>query len=72
MAAADGMVCSDELRQKLVGYFFAEHDRQAHFGNARLVRNVFEGAVSKQATRLSKQSNMTAEILSKLDANDLP
>lgn len=48
-----------------------EH-KDKNFGNARFVRNLFEKSIQNQAMRLSSQPNITEEVLSKLEAEDLP
>jgi|WetSurMetagenome_2_1015567.scaffolds.fasta_scaffold66009_3 stage V sporulation protein K len=47
------------------------HDRDESFGNARLVRNIFEKSISQQANRLVSIPNITAEMLSTLDTPDI-
>jgi hypothetical protein len=46
--------------------------RDANFGNARLVRNFFERAISKHADRLAPDSDPSADDLSLIEAIDLP
>jgi len=46
--------------------------RDRGFGNARFVRNVFEEAVSNQASRLVDADEPTEEQLTTLIAADLP
>ena len=45
--------------------------RDANFGNARFVRNIFEKALEHQANRLASQSNLTAERLSTIEKEDV-
>lgn len=45
--------------------------REAHFGNARAIRNLFEHAISLQATRLVKDPDLTDEELMTLTAEDI-
>lgn len=52
-------------------YSAVEH-KDKNFGNARFVRNIFEESIQNQAMRLSSQPTITEEVLSKLEANDLP
>jgi hypothetical protein len=48
-------------------------ERDRSFGNARLVRNIFEKAVERQADRLaSSGAEMTKEALCELRAEDIP
>lgn len=46
--------------------------RDETFGNARLVRNLFEGAIARQATRLVQIGRPTTEQLTTLEAEDVP
>jgi Holliday junction resolvasome RuvABC ATP-dependent DNA helicase subunit len=46
--------------------------RDRGFGNARLVRNVFEQAVTAQATRVVALTDPTDDVLTTLDAADIP
>lgn len=48
-----------------------EH-KDKNFGNARFVRNLFEKSIQNQAMRLASEPNITEELLSKLEAEDLP
>ena len=47
----------------------AEKDK--NFGNARYVRNLFEKTLERQANRLSKQENLTKEMLTEITIEDL-
>ena len=49
----------------------AAQARDRGFGNARFVRNLFERAVSRQATRLVAVASPTDEQLTTLEADDL-
>jgi AAA+ superfamily predicted ATPase len=46
--------------------------RDRGFGNARFVRNVFEQAVTSQATRVVGLTNPSDDVLTTLDAADIP
>lgn len=59
--------CVDALRVLLAGT-----PRGRTFGNGRFVRNVFEDAVTTQATRLADIADPTVEQLRELTAADLP
>jgi stage V sporulation protein K len=50
----------------------AVENKDANFGNARFVRNLFEKSIQNQAMRLSSQPNITEEILSILKSEDFP
>lgn len=47
-------------------------NKDANFGNGRLVRNVFEKTLERQANRLSREVNLTTEKLSQIEIEDLP
>lgn len=62
-------------RGAVCAYFtVAFHNRSEQFGNGRLVRNVFEQALSAQAERLAgaDQDSLSVEALQTLDACDIP
>lgn len=60
------------LREKLLHHFTHLHgDRDAHFGNARLVRNTFEAVVAAQASRLASKQMPDADELVLLIESDL-
>jgi WD40 repeat protein len=72
MAREAGMICSARLREKAHLYFDDLYEnRGRRFGNARLVRNTFEAALNRQATRISKAGTFSADVLSLLEAEDL-
>jgi Holliday junction resolvasome RuvABC ATP-dependent DNA helicase subunit len=50
----------------------AAHERGPAFGNARVVRNLFEGAIARQATRLAGIAAPTREQLTTLEPADIP
>jgi stage V sporulation protein K len=72
MAQQNGMACANALLQKLFEHFSTQHQQQEHFGNARLVRNVFEASLNKQASRLAQNREMTTDMLSRLETEDSP
>ena len=72
MAAKHSMTCSEEMRKELLERFSDERNRHEHFANGRLVRNLFEETVNRQASRLAQRSGITAQILSELVVEDLP
>ena len=59
-----------EAAKELFIYHVANKD--ANFGNARFVRNVFEHTLQRQATRLSKEVNLTTAKLAEITVEDLP
>ena len=46
--------------------------KDANFGNARFVRNVFERTLQRQANRLSTEVNLTSAKLAEITKEDLP
>ena len=60
---------SDDARKKLIEYF--ENSSASKIGNGRGVRNIFEKAISRQARRLVKMSNSTAEDLQEITLDDI-
>ncbi len=68
-----GMNISDGALGKLRVYLQdAWNRRDSHFGNGRLVRNLFERALENQANRLAPYPELTQEMLSSIEENDLP
>ncbi len=59
----------DRLRQLLETLYT---NRDKNFGNARLVRNLFEKSVERQANRLAVLSDFTDELLTTLIPEDIP
>jgi hypothetical protein len=59
----------ESLRQHLVGLL-----RGPEFGNARLVRNMFEAAISRQASRVVTDggTDLTSLVLSDLSLSAVP
>ncbi|MBR4645578.1 MAG: AAA family ATPase [Bacteroidales bacterium] len=50
----------------------AVSNKDANFGNARFVRNVFERTLQRQANRLSTEVNLTSAKLAEITKEDLP
>jgi SpoVK/Ycf46/Vps4 family AAA+-type ATPase len=64
---------SDEANEAVEELVSAHHARKsATFGNARLVRNLFEEAIANQANRLSTIEQPSRKDLETLDAIDIP
>ena len=60
-------------KEALQQYFANEvANKDANFGNGRLVRNVFEKTLERQANRLAHEVNLTTEKLSQIEIEDLP
>jgi AAA+ superfamily predicted ATPase len=59
----------EKLHQLFEG-LYTKRDR--NFGNGRLVRNLFEKTIERQANRLAVLSNFTDELLMTLQPDDIP
>jgi hypothetical protein len=62
---------TDDARAAVLAYVSAR-PRDRGFGNARLVRNLFEAAVAAQASRVIDMPEVTDEALVTLEAADVP
>jgi len=60
---------NQKLKDLLTGLY---EGRDRTFGNARLVRNLFEKAIERQANRLAVINNLTDEILTTILPEDIP
>ncbi|MDX2232561.1 MAG: AAA family ATPase [Leptolyngbyaceae cyanobacterium bins.349] len=64
---------TEAANQKLKTLLTGLYDRRDRtFGNARLVRNLFEKAIERQANRLAVINNLTDEILTTILPEDIP
>ncbi|HRZ97347.1 MAG TPA: AAA family ATPase [Paludibacter sp.] len=64
---------TDEAADKLLDTFEMLYEkRDESFGNARVVRNIFERCIQHQANRLVAIPNLTNELLQTLEAEDIP
>jgi hypothetical protein len=73
MAAQSGLVCAPEAEQKVLVICNNLHvARNAQFGNAREMRNLFESAVRNQSTRLVASGKCDRDALTTLLPEDLP
>lgn len=60
-------------KEHLQQYFANEvANKDANFGNGRLVRNVFEKTLERQANRLAHEVNLSTDKLSQIEIEDLP
>jgi stage V sporulation protein K len=59
----------DVLLKKLTHLY---ENRDNRFGNGRLVRNIFDKTVEKQANRLSKLPKVSKEMLVEIISEDIP
>lgn len=63
----------NEVRQAMKEFFHnAVENKDANFGNARFVRNIFEKTLEKQANRLSTDPNLDTNELTLITLADLP
>ncbi len=62
---------SDARYRLLVGFHHLYHERDRHFGNGRLVRNVFEESVRCLADRIADADQLTEALLTTLLAIDI-
>lgn len=73
IADESGFVLSDNASNKLRELFDVLYaERNSRFGNARLVRNVFEKTFEKHANRTSDIAPITRAILTTIQAEDVP
>jgi sulfur relay (sulfurtransferase) DsrC/TusE family protein len=73
MAAANKYELSEGAWDKVTQLLTAAHaGRDENFGNARLVRNLFEQSLALQANRLAALANPSTEALCLLVADDVP
>jgi Holliday junction resolvasome RuvABC ATP-dependent DNA helicase subunit len=64
---------TDEANQSLKNTLTELYEnRDRTFGNARLVRNIFEKTIERQANRLAVISSLTDEILTTIQPQDMP
>lgn len=55
----------------LLGLWWLYQHRDEHFGNARLVRNLFEMAIRQLANRVASVADVTAAVLTTIEPEDL-
>ena len=73
MVTADGYELTSDAEQKALALVTAQYaQRDATFGNGRLVRNIFERTMARSADRLAAVANPTREQLCAIEAVDLP
>jgi stage V sporulation protein K len=73
MAAQSGLVCAPETETKVLAICANLHTRRnEQFGNARVMRNLFEAAVRNQSTRLVTSGQCDRDALTTLLPEDLP
>jgi SpoVK/Ycf46/Vps4 family AAA+-type ATPase len=62
---------SDARHRVLMGFHYLYEKRDRHFGNGRLVRNVFEDSVRRLADRIADATQLTEALLTTLLAIDI-
>ena len=62
---------SDARHRVLMGFHYLYMDRDRHFGNGRLVRNICEDSVRRLADRIADASQLTESLLTTLLAVDI-
>ena len=61
-----------ETRARLIlGFEYQLEHRDEHFGNGRLVRNLFEHAIRRLANRVADVAPLTKDLLTRLEPGDL-
>jgi len=66
-------IISDDAKEKLIDTFDLLYEsKNESFGNARVVRNLFEKCVQNQANRIVKSKKITSKILKTLTEEDIP
>ena len=55
----------------ILGFDYLLRTRSEHFGNGRLVRNVFEQAIRRLANRVADIAPLTKELLTRLEPSDI-
>ena len=72
MCARQQYVLPPMTRAKLLlGFQFLLDRRDEHFGNGRLVRNVFERAINRLANRIAGFAPLTKEMLTVIEPGDI-
>jgi hypothetical protein len=71
MCAKSHYTPTEDAKAKVLSYV-AARPRDRGFGNARLIRNVFEAAVSAQASRVVELGEVSDAVLVGLEAADIP
>jgi len=61
---------SDTRARFLLGISHMHETRDEHFGNGRLVRNLFEDAIRNLANRIADQAPVTKELLTHIEPDD--
>ena len=72
MCLSHQYIVSSQAKNKLLKKFATLYEnRDSSFGNGRLVRNMFEKTLEKQATRLAKIKNIDRNMMIKIISEDI-
>ena len=72
LAANNHYKVTDDVREKLLSHLAtASQNKDEHFGNGRLVRNLFENAMRRLADRVVDVVELTPELLTTFQPSDL-
>ena len=72
MCISNQYIVSSKAKSKLLEKFvYLYSNRDFSFGNGRLVRNIFEKTIEKQATRLAKIKNINKDMMIKIVSEDI-
>jgi SpoVK/Ycf46/Vps4 family AAA+-type ATPase len=72
LAEKNHYVVTAEVREKLMGLAASSiQSKDEHFGNGRLMRNLFEAAIRNLADRVVDVAELTPELLTTFDVSDL-
>lgn len=73
LCSKSDFILSDEAKEKLKDTFELLYDiKDESFGNARVVRNLFEKCIQNQANRIVKLKKIDSKILKELNEEDIP
>jgi stage V sporulation protein K len=73
LAGRSSYTLTEAARRHIAALLYTLHqNRDTNFGNARLVRNLFEQVVAHHANRVAEESNPSLELLSVLESVDVP
>ena len=64
-------ISSPVRRDLLLGFDWLYTNRDEHFGNGRLVRNIFEDSIRNLANRISTVAPITTELLTRIQPQDV-
>lgn len=66
-------ILTEEAKEKLKDTFeILYEERDESFGNARVIRNIFEKCIQKQANRIVKIKRITKKALKTITEEDIP